>query len=117
MPAWLVPALKAVLPHVGTIISAAKPVFTSKAPEAAASQASLLQQQITELQAAASGNDNHIRALAAQIETTVEAIEKVATLADARYRRLQLYAICAVLLSFAALGISMLLFLSARAAA
>lgn len=117
MPAWLIPALKAVLPHVGTIISAAKPVFTSKAPEAAASQSSLLQQQITELQAAASGNDAHIRALAEQMQTTVEAIEKVATLADARYRRLQFYCIGAVLLSFVSAGITLLLFLSARAAA
>jgi hypothetical protein len=25
---WLIPALKAVLPHVGDILSAAKPVFT-----------------------------------------------------------------------------------------
>lgn len=116
MPAWLIPALKAVLPHVGTIISAAKPVFTSKSADAAPNQATL-QQQITELQAAASGNDAHIRALAEQMQTTVEAIEKVATVSDARYRRLQFYCIGAVLLSFVSAGITLLLFLSARAAA
>ncbi len=48
MPAWLIPALKAALPHIATIISAAAPVFTRKAD--AANQALLLQQQITELQ-------------------------------------------------------------------
>ena len=32
MPSWLIPALKAILPHVGTIVDAAKPVFTRKKP-------------------------------------------------------------------------------------
>ncbi len=114
MPAWLIPALKAVLPHVGTIISAAKPVFTRKGAEEAASQAAVLQQQITELQAAAAGNDTHIRALAEQLQTMVEALEKLAVIADARHRRLHLYCICALLVSFAALGVSMMLFLSAH---
>ena len=48
MTTWFIPALKAVLPHVGTIVSAAVPVFTRKNTDAAANQA-LLQQQITEL--------------------------------------------------------------------
>src|SRR3569832_466014 len=30
MAAWLIPALKAVLPHVGTIVSAAAPAFKKK---------------------------------------------------------------------------------------
>ena len=30
MAGWLIPALKAMLPHVGDIISAAKPVLTKK---------------------------------------------------------------------------------------
>jgi len=30
MAAWLLPALKAVLPHVGTLINVAAPVFTHK---------------------------------------------------------------------------------------
>jgi len=36
MAGWLIPALKAVLPHVGDIVAAAKPVFTKKKPEAGA---------------------------------------------------------------------------------
>ena len=55
MPSWLIPVLKSVLPYVGTIVSAAAPVFTKKNADAA-NQAMLQQQQITELQAAASGN-------------------------------------------------------------
>ena len=69
MPAWLIPALKSVLPYVGTIVSAAAPVFTKKSADAASSQA-ILQQQITELQVAASGNDAHIKALAMQMLVT-----------------------------------------------
>jgi len=34
MPAWLIPALKAALPHIAAIISAAAPVFTRKADAA-----------------------------------------------------------------------------------
>ncbi|MEJ2176043.1 MAG: hypothetical protein P8Y76_14375, partial [bacterium] len=66
MAAWLIPALKAVLPHVGTIVSAATPVFTKKTEATASNQALLLQQQITELQAAASQNAAHVRELAEQ---------------------------------------------------
>src|SRR6267154_189795 len=57
MPAWLIPALKAALPHIAAIISAAAPVFTRKNADAVANQTLLLQQQITELQSAAPQND------------------------------------------------------------
>lgn len=104
MPAWLIPALKAVIPHLGTIVSAAAPAFTRKTAESAATHATLLQQQVTELQAAASANDAHIKALAAQIKTAVEALEAGVALAERRYLRMQVYAIAAMVLSVAALG-------------
>ena len=103
MPAWLIPALKAVLPHVGTIVSAATPVFTKKSGNAPPDQ-STLQQQITELQTAASGNDAHIKELAAQIQSTVETLEKGAALAEARHRWMLLLCIAALILSAAALS-------------
>ena len=87
MAAWLLPALKAVLPHVGTIISVAAPAFTKKKDEAGAPSPQLLQQQISELQAAASQNASNIKALAAQLQTTVAALEQAATIADAKLRR------------------------------
>src|SRR5256885_9528277 len=87
MPAWLIPALKAVLPHIGTIISAAAPVFTRKSADAVANQALLLQQQITELQSAASQNAAHIKELAAQLQNTVAALEQAASIAEAKFRR------------------------------
>ncbi|MEO8441645.1 MAG: hypothetical protein ABI547_04110 [Betaproteobacteria bacterium] len=96
MPAWLIPAIKAVLPHVGTIIAAAAPAFTRKN----AADQNVLQQQITELQSAATANDAHIKELAAQIKNTVELLE----VAERRHQRLLAFCIGAIVLSLLALG-------------
>jgi hypothetical protein len=98
MAVWLIPALKAVLPHIGTILSVAVPVFTKRNADADASQA-LLQQQITELQAAASQNALHIKELAAQLQSTVAALEQAASIAEKRLRRVFLVCIVAIILS------------------
>jgi hypothetical protein len=112
MPAWLLPVLKSVLPYVGTIVSAAAPVFTKKSADAAANQTILQQQQITELQAAASANDAHIKALATQMQNTVEALEKGATLADKRHLRIMVLSISATMISLASLGIALYILLA-----
>jgi hypothetical protein len=104
MAAWLIPALKAVLPHVGTIISATAPVFTRRST----SDAQLLQQQVAELQAAASRNAEHIKDLAAQLQTTVAAIEQAAVAAEARFRRVS--ALCFASLGLSAVALSLALF-------
>jgi hypothetical protein len=102
---WLIPALKAVLPHVGDIVAAAKPVFTKKAPEAAPLSEN---QQIAELQAAASQNAEHIRELAAQLQSTVNALEKAAEIAESRLRRAVLACAVAVALSAIALVVAVI---------
>ena len=99
MAAWLIPALKLVLPHVGTIFKTAAPVFTKK-PDEAVSQAALLQQQVTELQAAASQNANNIKELA-------EAIAKAAEISDAKLKRAFVLCIAALLACAAALGVAL----------
>ena len=99
MPSWLLPALKAVLPHVGTIVDAAKPVFTRKKTEAADVQL----QQIAELQAAASQNAENLKELAQQLQNTVAALEQSATLAESRLRRATGSSAIAVSISIAAL--------------
>jgi hypothetical protein len=108
MPSWLIPALKAVLPHVGDIVNAAKPVFTRKKAEtpAAPAGADVLQQQIAELQAAAAQNAEHVRELAEQLQTTVAALQTSAALAESRLRRATLSAVVAVSASLAALLIA-----------
>jgi len=116
MPSWLLPVIKAVLPHVGTIVSATRPMFTRKEAATASGDAALLQQQIAELQAAASDNDAHIRDLAAQIRTTVEALEKLAAQADARHRRMLALCLLALLFSAGALA-GVLLFATTHVAA
>lgn len=108
MPAWLIPALKAVLPHVGTIISVAVPAFTKKRADAAENLTTLQQEQIAELQAAASQNAKHIRELAEQLQVTVNALERAAEVADARHRRITLLCVAAILFSATSLGVTLL---------
>jgi hypothetical protein len=105
MAAWLIPALKAVLPHVGSIISAAMPVFTNR--KADANQTLLLQQQIAELQSAASQNAAHVKDLAAQLQSTVTALEQGASLAEARIRRVTAFCIAAAIFSTISLCVSL----------
>jgi len=113
MPAWLIPALKAALPHIGAIISAAAPVFTRKSADAVANQTLLLQQQITELQSAASQNAAHIKELAAQLQSTVAALEQTASIAEAKLRRAFLLGVGSTAISAIAIGI-VLLFIFGR---
>jgi len=111
MPTWLLPALKAALPHVGTIVSAAAPEFTRKSAGVIANQTMLLQQQITELQAAASTNDAHIKELAEQVRNMVVALEKGASLAQ-RHQRILLLCIAAMVLSVTSLCAALYIFLA-----
>ncbi|MDH4080733.1 MAG: hypothetical protein OEU68_13045 [Nitrospira sp.] len=111
MPAWLYPALKAVLPHVGTILSAAAPVFTKKSADAAPNQPSMLQQQVTELQAAVAKNDTHIKDLAMQMRTTLEALEQGAALAERRYQRLLTMCLTSSVVAAVSLGLVLVLLL------
>ena|ERR1700693_176450 len=107
MPAWLIPALKAALPHIATIISAAAPVFTRKAD--VANQTLLLQQQITELQSAASQNAAYIKELAAELQSTLAALEQAASIAEAKLRRALVLCAAAMALSAIAAGIALVL--------
>ena len=105
--AWLVPAVKVILPYLSSIIAAALPVFTTrKNDEAAAAQAQLLQKQITELQSAASQNAVHIKELAEQLQKTVAALEQGASLAESRFRRTTALYIGALVVSCIALFVS-----------
>src|SRR6266849_9168976 len=103
MPAWLIPALKAAMPHIATIISAAAPVFTRKAD--VANQTLLLQQQITELQSAASQNAAHIKELAAELQSTLAALEQAASIAETKLRRALWFCAVSIALSATAVGI------------
>jgi len=109
MAAWLIPALKAVLPHVGTILSATVPACTKRKADAVANQTLLLQQQIAELQSAASQNAAHIKELAEQLQNTVAALEHAASIAEANLRRVFLGCVVAAAMSVAALCVTLLI--------
>lgn len=96
MPAWVLPALKAVAPHIGTIVSAARPVFTHLRGDPAGPSVAELTGQIAELQQAADRNAQHIQALAEQLQQTVLALEEVARQGQDEIRRLRRWcAFCA----------------------
>lgn len=108
MAAWLIPAVKAILPFVTPIVSSALPVFTTrKNDEAAAVQTGVLQKQITELQSAASQNALHVKELAEQLQKTVAALEQAAAAAESRFRRTALLCGVAVVLSLLATGVAL----------
>ena len=106
MAAWLLPALKAALPHIASIVTATAPVFTKKTADAA-NQAALLQRQITELQQAASGNAQTIKELAEQLQKTLTALEEAASIAQVRLRRAVLLGGVAVVTAAAALALAL----------
>ena len=95
------------LPHVGTIIDVARPVFTKKRADGAAPE--VVQQQIGELQAAVSKNAENIQELATQLQRTVAAIEKAAQLADTRLRRVYILAVLAIVVAAVAVFTPLLL--------
>jgi hypothetical protein len=98
MAAWLIPALKMVLPHMGTILSVATPVFTKK--RADTSSDVTLQQQIDELQSAASLSATQIKDLAEQLKSTVAAVEQVASVAESKLKTMMILCVTATVISF-----------------
>lgn len=112
MAAWLIPAVKAILPFVSPIVSSALPVFTTRRSDEAAAQSGVLQKQVTELQTAASQNALHVKALAEQLQKTVTALEQAAAVAESRFRRMAVLCGVAVALSLLALGVSLFVLFS-----
>ena len=105
MPSWLIPAVKLILPHVGNIIAAAKPVFTKR--KEAVDQATV-QQQIAELQGAATENAALIKELAVELQRTVNALEQAAAATQERVKRLYAISVIAMLVALAALLVAII---------
>jgi hypothetical protein len=103
MPAWFLPAVKLILPHVGDIVAAAKPAFTKKKATIAGDEGGVVQQQIAELQAVASQNTTHIKELAEQLRLTVTALEQGVAEAEKRMKRAHALALTATVVSVASL--------------
>ena len=101
---------KLVLANLDTIIGVVKPAFTRKKVEALPSQTDLLNQQIAELQAAASSNADQVKQLASQVKEVVAALEQAAADAAAQRattRRLSIVALAiATVALLAAIGLA-----------
>lgn len=108
MAPWIIPALKVILPHVKTIYDTAAPVFTKKKAGTAPDPTALLQQQVSELQAAAAQNTALVKELAAQLQSTVAALQEAAALAEGRLRRVTLIAALAAAFSLSALLVALI---------
>lgn len=97
---WL-SAVKTILPHLPDIMNATGTVFSkSKSRDPEKIHLGDLQQQIAELQVAASQNTDLIKELASHLKTTVSAFEQAASVAEEKIKK-------AYLISFAAIGISL----------
>ena len=90
---------KLVLDNLDTIMGVVKPAFTRKKVEALPSQTDLLNQQISELQAAASGNAEQIGQLAAQLKEVVAALEQAAKSAESEREKLRSLCVAAIAIS------------------
>jgi len=98
MAAW-VSALKAVLPYVTDVVTAAIPAFTARKDRSAEVTA----QQIAELQVAATHNAESVKVLAEQLQRTVSALEQGAANVDRTLRRLRVLAAASLLVAAIAL--------------
>jgi len=111
MPAPWLTFGKLVLANLDTIIEVVKPAFTRKKVDGLPSQTDLLNQQISELQAAASSNAEQIKQLAAQLKEVVAELEQAATTAASereKLRRLCLVAIAIAVVSIIAVIVSII---------
>lgn len=107
MAVWLLPALKVIGPHIATIIAAAKPVFTNRGADKETNLTVLLQQQISELQTAASRNAENTKELAAQLQETVKAFEQAAEVAQLKLQKAFKLNIAAAVLSVVAVLVAL----------
>ena len=106
MAAWLIPALKAIIPHVGTIVAAAAPVFTKKTTDKEVDPLALIGKQIAELQSAAARNADDTKELAGQLQGVVTTLEKAASQTESRLRRAFVLSSAAIVLSVGAVGVA-----------
>jgi hypothetical protein len=97
---------KLVLNNLDTILGVVKPAFTRNKVDALPSQTDLLNQQIAELQAAASSNAEQIKQLAAQVKEVVAALGQAATDAAAQRAATKRWSYAAVAVSVIAVLLS-----------
>lgn len=109
MAAWL-PALKASLPYITQVVTAAIPMFTSK-PENANS-AALVPQQIEELQVAVVENAEKVQGLATQMQNNLESLSSGASDLQGEIRLIKRLIVLALTLSIIGLSLAVWMVIS-----
>ena len=102
---WLA-AGKLVLANLDTIIGVAKPLFTRKKVESLPSQTDLINQLITELQAASSSNTEQIKELATQLKQVVTGLGQAELKAAAEREKARRLVIAAISISILSLMVA-----------
>ena len=97
MALQIFPIIKAVIPYIAQIATAAIPAFTAK-PEAAKSDP-VVAKQIEELQTAATQNAESIHLLAEKLKQTIQDLEEAAQNAQRQIATYKVMIFCAVGLS------------------
>lgn len=103
MPAWL-PVLKASLPYITQIVSAAIPAFTAKPAQDDAAE--LVPKQIAELQTAVTHNAEAVKGIASQLKDTIEGITAGANKLEQEILKLKRIAAFALLLALGSMALA-----------
>ena len=103
MAAWL-PLIKASLPYVTQIVTAAIPGFTSRTTFGKPDE--VVGKQIAELQAAATSNAESIQTLAAQLKQTIEGIDAAGADLQRQLKILRWLAGAAVVVAIVAIAVA-----------
>jgi len=111
MAAWI-PILKAALPYLSQIVTAAIPAFTSKSASDKASD--LVTQQIAELQAAVTHNAAAVKTLATQLQGTIAGIDASAEKLQQEVRIFKFLAALAVVISLCSAAVVVLVVMGGK---
>jgi len=104
MAAWLPGVIKASLPYVTQIITAAIPAFTSKPSNVAGDE--LVPKQIAELQTAVTHNAEAVKGLAVQLKETLEGIDQGAANLQRELTRMRRLVVAATAIAIAGLAVA-----------
>ena len=103
MAAWI-PALKAILPYVTQIVTAAIPVFTTRSDQSKAAE--VIPKQIQELQSAVTRNTESLKILANQLQQVITSVDAGALSIEREMRASKRLAIFAIVVAVVAILVS-----------
>ena len=103
MAAWI-PALKAILPYVTQIVTAAIPVFTTRSDQTKAAE--VIPKQIQELQSAVTRNTESLKVLADQLQRVITSVDAGAIAIEREMRASKRLAILAIVVAIVAILLS-----------